>query len=348
MNDLIRVGDRSNRVADVQARLRGLGFIVEDETSVFGESTRSAVREFQQRRNILVDGIVGPQTWQELVEATWRLGDRVLYLKYPPMRGDDIAVLQTRLSALGFDAGRADGILGEQTDVAIRAFQKEYGIPEDGLFGVLSLAALSGLRVDRPGTAASLREELSRAKKLGISDALVIIDPGHGGSDPGCTGDRGLVEADVCWDVAQRLAARLIYSGARVRLTRTEAEECSATERARRGNEIGGDAFVSLHLNTHDEPTPEGASTFYFGGSRSGEALADKILDELTGLGLRDCRSHARSYTILKETRMPAVLVEPVFITNPDEEKRLEDLDFRSMLAAAIARGIIRYFHDKD
>jgi N-acetylmuramoyl-L-alanine amidase len=105
---------------------------------------------------------------------------------------------------------------------------------------------------------------------------------------------------------------------------------------------------VSLHLNTHDEPTPEGASTFYFGGSRSGEALADKILDELTALGLRDCRSHARSYTILKETRMPAVLVEPVFITNPDEEKRLEDLDFRSMLAAALARGIIRYFHDKD
>jgi N-acetylmuramoyl-L-alanine amidase len=348
MNDLIRLGDRSNRVADVQARLRGLGFTVEDETRVFADSTRRAVREFQQRRNILVDGIVGPQTWQELVEASWRLGDRVLYLKHPPMRGDDIASLQTRLSALGFNAGRADGILGVQTDAAIRAFQKEYGIAEDGIFGLLSLTALSGLRVDRPETTASLREELSRAERLGIGDALVVIDPGHGGTDPGSSGARGLVEADVCWDIAQRLAARLIYSGARVRFTRTEAEECSATERARRGNEIGGDVFVSLHLNTHDEPTPEGASTFYFGGSKSGETLADKVLEELTGLGLRDCRSHARSYTVLKETRMPAALVEPVFITNPDEEKRLEDLDFRATLAAAIARGIIRYFHEKD
>ncbi|MGH2817052.1 MAG: N-acetylmuramoyl-L-alanine amidase [Actinomycetota bacterium] len=348
MNDLIRLGDRSNRVADVQARLRGLSFTVEDETRVFGDSTRRAVREFQQRRNILVDGIVGPQTWQELVEASWQLGDRALYLKHPPMRGDDIESLQTRLSALGFDAGRADGILGVQTDIAIRAFQKEYGIAEDGIFGLLSLTALSGLRVDRAGTAASLREELSRAEKPGIGVALVVIDPGHGGPDSGRAGARGLLEADVCWDIAQRLAARLIYSGGRVRFTRTEAEECSATERARRGNEIGGDVFVSLHLNTHDEPTPEGASTFYFGGSRSGETLADKVLDELAALGLRDCRSHARSYTILKETRMPAVLVEPVFITNPDEEKRLEDLDFRATLAAAIARGIIRYFHEKD
>ncbi|MEA2461760.1 MAG: N-acetylmuramoyl-L-alanine amidase, partial [Actinomycetota bacterium] len=75
----------------MQFRLRALGFKIEDETGHFGPHTASVVHEFQQQRAILVDGIVGPQTWAALVEASWVLGDRVLYLKHPHMRGDDIA-----------------------------------------------------------------------------------------------------------------------------------------------------------------------------------------------------------------------------------------------------------------
>jgi N-acetylmuramoyl-L-alanine amidase len=341
---LIRQGDRSQQVADVQARLRGLGLQVDDEPGSFGDSTRHAVRTFQQGRGILADGIVGPNTWSELVEASWRLGDRSLYLKHPPFRGDDVALLQKRLNALGFDSGREDGIFGDDTTLAVRAFQKEYGVAEDAIWGPRSQTALAGLRVDRPGTAAQLREELRRAGSPDLHRALVVLDPGHGGDDPGSRGTTGLLEADVSWDLAVRLAERLAGMGARVRFTRTEAECPDASERARRANEVAGDLFVSLHLNAHGEPTAEGSSTYYFHTSAAGRALAEAIQEELVAFGVRDCRSHARSYTVLRETRMPAVLVEPVFISNPDEAKRLEEPEFRAFLADALAGGVSRYY----
>lgn len=344
MNKLIREGERSHEVTDVQSRLRALGYKIEDEAGIFGPSTTAAVRAFQQNRGILVDGIVGPHTWSEIVEASWYLGDRDLYLKNPPMRGDDVTALQARLNALGFDAGKEDGIFGVATDRAVRAFQKEYGVTGDGIFGLTSHAALLGLRVDRPGTSAQLREELRRMEKEGIAAAMIVIDPGHGGDDPGTLTPAGIREADVCWAIATRLADRLASLGARVRFTRTEPENPDTSARARRANDIDADLFLSVHLNTHDEPTAEGTSTYYFAGSRAGEALADQIQEQLVRLGLRDCRSHARSYQLLRETRMPAVLIEPVFITNPDEAKRLEDHEFMSTIADSIAAGVRRFY----
>lgn len=342
--ELIREGDRNQRVADVQYRLRALGFEIGDEAGSFGSETKKAVRAFQQQRHILIDGIVGPHTWEELVEASWRLGDRTLYLRRPALRGDDVRTLQSRLNALGFDAGREDGIFGRDTDAAVRAFQREYAIAEDGIYGAMSHAALTGLRVDRPGTAARLREELRKEQTGGIHGALIVIDPGHGGDDLGVAGKRGNAEADICWHLSTRLAEELVARGARVRFSRTEAEGPSYSERAERANALGADLLLSIHLNANEETTAEGCSTYFFGNSPSGEAVAEKIQHELVGLGLRDCRSHARSYAILRETRMPAVLVEPVFITNDDEEKRLEDPEFVRALAAAIADGVTRYY----
>lgn len=343
MTRLIREGERSREVVDVQTRLRVLGIDVEDEPGWFGERTKQAVRTFQQRRGLLTDGVVGPDTWNALVEAGWRLGDRALYLKNPPMRGDDVLALQARLNALGFDAGREDGIFGRDTHEALRSFQHEYAIQEDGIFGTTSLLALSGLRVDRPHTAAALREELRRTE-AGMSGALVVVDPGHGGIDHGDIGPNGLREADICWDLAKRVAGLVAHSGARIRFTRTEAEDLDSTERATRANDVGADVFVSIHLNSHTEPMAEGTSTYYFPRSRSGELLAESVRDRLVSLGLRDCRSHPQNYAILRETRMPAVLVEPAFITNPDEAKLLVDPDFRATLARAVAGGVRDYF----
>jgi N-acetylmuramoyl-L-alanine amidase len=348
LNRLIREGDRSPEAADVQARLRALGIELDDEWGAFGPSTKQAVRAFQQRRGILADGVVGPDTWLELVEASWRLGDRVLYLKQPAIRGDDVATLQARLNALGFDAGRDDGIFGKSADAAVRAFQKEYGVQEDGIFGPRSHAALVGLRVERPGVTADLREELKRAESSGLHSTLIVVDPGHGGTDAGEQPEGRLSESDICWDIGQRLAARLAGAGARVRLSRNEAEGPESAERARRANAIDADLFLSLHLNTNPEPQAEGASTYYFRASRAGEALADAIQGELTGLGLRDCRSHGRSYPILRETRMPAVLIEPAFITNPDEAKRLEDPDFRAAVADAVLAAARKYYEARS
>lgn len=344
MTELIRAGDRSTGVTDVQTRLRALGFDLSDENGFFGSSTERAVRTFQQQRGLLVDGIVGPQTWTELVGASWRLGDRILYLKAPPLRGDDVAQLQSSLNAIGFDAGREDGIFGVNTDAAVRAFQKEYGVAEDGIFGSASHAALTGLRIDRPGLARSLREQLDRLSHPGIGGAIVVIDPGHGGNDPGEARGEAPSEAQVCWDIATHLVQHLERAGAKVEFTRGEREEVDPSERARRANDTNADLFVSIHLNAHNQPSAAGATTFYFGGSTGGEALAENIQEQLVGLGLNDCRSHARSFALLKETRMPAVLVEPVFITNPEEHALLVDPGFTARLAEAIAVGVLSYF----
>jgi N-acetylmuramoyl-L-alanine amidase len=341
---LLRPGDRSPEVADVQARLRGLGLGIDDPDGAYGLPTEQAVRAFQQRRGLLVDGVVGPDTWSELVEAGWRLGDRSLYLRQPPLRGDDVRTLQARLNALGLDAGREDGIFGRDTDRAVRAFQREYDVAEDGIFGPRSLAALNGLRVDRAGTAAGLREDLRRVESPGMRGSLVVVDPGHGGDDPGERGCAATHESDLCWDVAARVAERLSLAGARVRFTRTEAENPDVAERARRANELDAHVFISLHLNFHPEGHAEGTSTYYFGGSRAAELLAECVQSRLVELGLRDCRAHARSYPILRETRMPAVLVEPAYISSPTDAGRLGDPRFRTAISWAIVRGVQCYF----
>lgn len=364
MTGLIRAGDRSEEVADVQSRLRALAFSVDDEPGAFAASTLVAVKSFQQQRGLIADGIVGSDTWDQLVEAGWRLGDRVLYMRYPAFRGDDVLALQGRLNALGFDAGMEDGIFGQETDHAVKSFQREYGVAEDGIVGPHTISALAGLRIDRPETAAGLREELRRAEHEGIHLALVAIDPGHGGDDRGGGlgeplaegvdgvgveqrvggGLAAVSEADLCWDLAARVAERLARHGARVRFTRLEAENPGTTIRAQRANQISADIFVSLHLNAHTEPTAEGSSTYFWRTSRAGAQLAELIQDELTQLGLKDCRSHPGSFSILRETGMPAVLVEPAYLTNPDDAKRLEDPDFRAAIADCLATAIRRYF----
>src|SRR4051794_27055669 len=102
--DLIRRGAYGEPVRDVQHRLLAVGLRVDaDELSGrFGTTTEAAVREFQRRRGLPTDGIVGPDTWNQLVEAGYRIGDRTLYLRSPAFRGDDVQALQRMLNALGF------------------------------------------------------------------------------------------------------------------------------------------------------------------------------------------------------------------------------------------------------
>ena len=77
-----------------------------------------------------------------MIESGFRLGDRLLYLAQPMVRGDDVTELQRRLNELGFDAGRSDGILGPETEGALRAFQRNAGITPDGVCGPATLHAL--------------------------------------------------------------------------------------------------------------------------------------------------------------------------------------------------------------
>jgi peptidoglycan hydrolase-like protein with peptidoglycan-binding domain len=144
----IKRADHGEPVRDAQARLTALGFHIDGtelEAHAFGESTEASVRAFQQERGLLVDGLLGPVSWEELVEAGYALGDRVLYLRRPPFRGDDVRALQRRLNLLGFDPGREDGIFGDQTATAARDFQLNVGLRPDGIVGATTTQALDRL-----------------------------------------------------------------------------------------------------------------------------------------------------------------------------------------------------------
>ena len=204
---VIREGDRGRQVADVQRRLAALGHPASDKelSGVFGPETKLRVMAFQQERGLSVDGIVGDDTWRQLVEASWRLGDRVLYLAAPHLRGDDVRDLQDRLATLGLNSGRIDGIFGAQTETAVREFQRNYGLPPDGIIAAQSVRALTGLprmASDLPIGVLREREALRRRTATGIAGLRVVVDPGHGGDDPGFVGPGGAREDVVCFAIA--------------------------------------------------------------------------------------------------------------------------------------------------
>jgi N-acetylmuramoyl-L-alanine amidase len=349
----IRRGDVGEGVRDIQSRLSATGHIVDPaelEEHRFGATTEQAVRAFQQDRGLLVDGLVGTNTWEELVEAGYALGDRALYLRSPYFRGDDVRLLQGRLNVIGFDPGREDGIFGEQTARAVQEFQRNVGLRPDGIVGATTLDALGRLRSSTPGPG---RTEVRETETLRSSDSLsghrVAIDPGHGPEDPGCAGQGGLLEANVTWQLADLLAAELRARGAEPVLLRARDEDPPPSERADRANAAGADVLVAIHLNDHADPAAEGSSSYYFGRqdsySLAGRALADVIQEELVArTGRKDGRTHQKAFPILRESTMPAVQLEPCFLTNPKEEQLLGEDRFRRELAAAVAEALERYF----
>ena len=345
---LIKPGQRSSAVRDVQRRLLALDLVVAaaELDGHFGATTAAAVRAFQERRGLVVDGLVGDETWRELVEASWRLGDRTLYLRASPLRGDDVRALQERLGALGFDVGRVDGIFGPRAARAVREFQANYGIPADAIVGRSTLRALEGLpAVSGLTSAAAVRErEALRRFGPGIAGLHVVLDPGHGGDDPGFVGPGGTREADVATAVARRLAAALSAAGVIVYPTREPDAAPTDSQRAALANALGADLYVSIHTAGASDASARGAAAYFFGHERfrseAGARLAECIQEAVVGLGVPDAGVHAKQYAILRETRMPAVQIEPGHLTNHDDEAFLADPATQRRVAESITIGL--------
>src|ERR1700722_3530085 len=145
----LRRGSSSPAVAEVRRMLPSLGLLDNTDPGgldTFDEDTELAIRHFQQRRGISVDGSVGAETYLALTGAHWRLGDRVLSPDpAQPLTGDDVTALQVQLLARGYDVVRADGVFGATTAEGTRAFQRDYGLVADGICGFATFRALRQL-----------------------------------------------------------------------------------------------------------------------------------------------------------------------------------------------------------
>ena len=353
--NLFRKGSAGREVRDIQGRLVSAGFLdgsaEEYSRATFGDETDRAVRAFQQYRGLFADGIVGPDTWRSLVEASRTLGSRFLYLHEPPLRGDDVADLKRRLNALGFYSGKEDGIFDHAAAIAVEQFQRNSGLSPDGIVGTKTVEALFRLtRVTKPTSVASVRESEKGLPTGGIEGRRVMLDAGHGyPPDPGQVGPSGLRESDVAERMSELLGAMLVESRAVVIYCRRRGEYLADQERARRANEQLVELSLSIHLNSSTDRKACGASCYYFGsgGYRSpyGYRLANHIQDALVEtLGLKDCRTHGMAVPLLRDTRMPVVIVEPVFITNLTEEALLSGEEFLEKAASCMAEATRKYF----
>lgn len=348
----IRLSDHGDAVRDLQSRLRRAGYDDLTVDGTFGPATLEAVRHFQRARGLAADGIVGRETWRALTESGFRLGDRLLWHASMPMRGDDVRELQHRLNRLGFDADQEDGIFGPLARAAVEEFQRNVGLAVDGLAGPATVEALRRLHRGHQsgglGVRARQREALRQLAGRGMVGARVLLDPARGGDDDGRLGPGALREADLTWEVARRLEGRLGARGAAVALTRGPRNGPTASDRARTANELDVDLVLSIAVNAHHSPMASGSASYYFGSpsftSEPGLLLAQRVRDALVGDGwLPDCGVHPMTWPLLRETRMPTVVVEPGFITSPRDVAALTDPARLDRLAGALARAIVGF-----
>jgi N-acetylmuramoyl-L-alanine amidase len=354
----IRRGDTGPAVSEIQSILVGLD-LLGATSDVFDDATENAVRAFQQSRGIGVDGLVGSETWGALDGARWKLGARNLFHSVPDaLVGEDVRALQERLLEMGYDTGRADAIYGTRTAHAVGQFQREVGLTPDGSCGPLTMKALRRLgRKVVGGRPQWLREaEAFRQSGPNLVGKTIVIDPGHGGAD-----DLGVVvpegplrwtEADLVFDVAARLEGRLAAAGMRVHLTRgpSPAQPMTGAERATLANSLGADLLISLHLDGHQNEAAEGVATYHYGTgngltSTVGERLANLVQREIVvRTGMQDCRIHAKTWELLRLTRMPTVRVDLGYLTSPQDRERLVNPIFREQIVEAILAAVQRMY----
>lgn len=295
---LYRSGDGGESIRDIQDRLSGLGIDTRpDPRGEFGDGTRRAVLEFQQSRGLGADGIVGPDTWRALYEAGYRLGDRLLFLRRPMLRGEDVAELQSRLNNLGFDAGKVDGVFGPNTQRAVLEFQRNRYLAEDGKGGpeVITELRLVTRAAMRSGREAVRELEWLRTRPATVVGARVYLDSS-------CRNER---EAAVSWAAASTAAVALQERGAVPLLSRSHDVILPERVRAQRANRLGAELIVSLGLADGTS-----GSVYYFssdhGRSEVGQLLAAAVAARL------GAKVEGRATPMLKETRAPAVVVEAV------------------------------------
>ncbi len=352
-------GVGNSAVAEVRSRLERVGLLPPDsgngDPSIFDDELDAAVRRFQQDRGIIIDGIVGPATFRRLEEARWCMGDRVVsYSATHMVAGDDIAELQQRLNDLGFDSGRVDGVFGPDTDHALREFQRNVGIDADGTCGPSVWRALRSLR--RAVTGGAARQLRSahwyEQSRTGVADKVIVIDPGHGGTDYGVVGHR-LAECLVAEDLGRRIEGRLAAIGTQVLISRPPSHQLETsideTVRAEFANTTGADLVVSLHTDSEPSGNARGVSTYYYGHERDqsvmGAQFADLVQEEIVSrTDLTDCRTHPKTWDLLRITRMPAVRIEFGYLSSSTDAQRLADAAFRDVLAEAVAVSVVNFF----
>jgi N-acetylmuramoyl-L-alanine amidase len=213
----------------------------------------------------------------------------------------------------------------EPLNVATNIFDINYGVAQRPTFD----SVLSSAPVRRDGR------------------VLVVIDPGHGGNDPGAVGISGLQEAGIVLDIAKQVGSLLEKQGIQAVLTRQDDREIDLEPRVSLAESLNANLFVSIHANSINLSRPDinGIETYYYD---SGSSLASSIHRSVVNTtGMEDRGIHQARFYVLTHTSMPAVLVEVGFVTGREDAAKLNNPTWRDQIAAGIAQGILRYVQQR-
>ncbi|MGM9987325.1 MAG: N-acetylmuramoyl-L-alanine amidase, partial [Bacillaceae bacterium] len=189
-----------------------------------------------------------------------------------------------------------------------------------------------------------------------LKNRVIVLDPGHGGHDPGAVNHNGVLEKNITLNVARFAEPLLEKLGANVILTRTSDTYLTLSERTRIAEDIEADAFLSIHANSSTSDSANGLETWYYSSGRAvmaaserdakSKILAQMVQEELVAeLGLTDRGIKEGSFYVIANTRsMPSALTELGFVSNPKESLFIDDTAVQKRMAQAITRGFIRFF----
>lgn len=254
--------------------------------------------------------------------------------------GSVVTELQQGLNKLGFLSVSPTGYFGTSTLSAVKTFQKKYGLDMDGVAGFFTFS-----QMDR------LLDKTSEKS----TDAQIIIDPGHGGDDPGCRSGN-VVEKEINLDISRKLQKVLEDKNYTTSLTRTtdttlfgrgaSLEEKDLSGRTKIINRSTAKLVVSIHVNSlMESPGTSGSIVFYNPALPQSRTLALAIQKELNTLTVNSqsrypWKPQTANFYVLKYSNIPGVLVETAFITNKQERSALTQQSFRQDIAEAVAAGV--------
>jgi N-acetylmuramoyl-L-alanine amidase len=352
MSDQFKIGDRSNAIELISNTLTRLGFL-KTASDLYDQHLIEAIKAFQQERGLTATGLINQITLRTLEEARWRLGDRILLFNNPVlMRGDDVSALQNRLIEMGFNCGKVDGIYGIRTEAAIKEYQKSVGIVVDGKCGPSTLISLMRLvKTVQGGAPSALRESVKHSvRSPALANKVIVLDPSWGGEFTG-ESFHGVTESEIVFDLAQGLEGRLLALGVNVVLTRSSNNSPLEKDRISTANSVNADLVIALKVDSYKNEKASGVATYYYGrddkGIHSvvGERFANLIQREICArTDLLNCRTHAKSWDLLRLTVAPCVRVDLGYLSNPSDAKKLSDPKFRDQLAEAVIVAIQRLY----
>jgi len=258
--------------------------------------------------------------------------------------GIDVKDLQMRLISLGRSPGPADGVFGAKTEAAVKAFQHLHGLMVDGIVGRQTEQALYQAFNGAP------------EKLQSLAGKIFIVEAGHGGSDPGAVDPVQPAEGDYIYTKEKALA--LVYANdfavalealgakvVRIRFTDADLELADRTDIANRYPDAA--VMISWHANSVENKTVTGEETLIYSNESQAKKLAEAIRSEIqkAGVALHGGGIVERpGLWVLRKTKMPAVIIEIGFISNPAEEKKLNDPAYRCKLVDAVVKATVTVY----